>query len=71
MANSSTSAAKIISITLVVLGVGLAFWGYRLSGSVGSEISHAVTGSYSDRVMTFYIAGAVSFVVGIYLLFKR
>jgi phosphate/sulfate permease len=39
----------------VVIGIGLAFWGYRLSGSVGSQITQAVTGSDTDKVMTFYI----------------
>jgi len=70
MANSSIPVTKIIGVALVVLGIGLAFWGYRLSGSVGSQFSHAVTGSYTDKIMTFYISGAVSFVVGIYLLVK-
>lgn len=62
---------KIIGISLVVLGVGLAMWGYQLSGSVGSQITRVVTGSDTDKVMIFYIAGAVSFVVGIYLFFKK
>jgi len=62
---------KIIGIALAVSGIGLAIWGYQLSGSVGSEITRAVTGSYSDKVMTLYIAGAASFVVGIFLLAKK
>ena len=62
---------KIIGIALVVLGVGMAFWGYQLSGSVGSQITQAVTGSYTDRVMTYYIIGGVSFVVGLFLSTKR
>lgn len=62
---------KIIGIVLVVAGLGLAFWGYQQSGSFGSQISHAVTGSATDKVMTFYIGGAISLVVGLYLLFKR
>jgi hypothetical protein len=49
----------------MVLGLGLAIWGYQLSGSVGSQITQAFTGSDTDKVITFYIAGAVSFVVGI------
>ena len=68
MAQSST---KIIGIALVVIGLGLAFWGYQLSGSVGSQITQAVTGSDTDKVMTFYISGAVSFVVGIYLFITK
>ena len=71
MAQSSTSAMKIMGIALVVIGLGLAFWGYQLSGSVGSQITQAVTGSDTDKVMTFYISGAVSFVVGIYLFITK
>jgi hypothetical protein len=71
MANSSNPAMKIIGIVLVVVGLGLAFWAYRLSGSVGSQITQAVTGSPTDKIMAFYIGGAVSFVVGLYLLIKK
>jgi hypothetical protein len=70
MANSSTSAMKILGIALVVIGLGLAFWGYQLSGSVGSQITQAVTGSDTDKVMTFYISGAACFVVGLFLTLK-
>ncbi|MDZ7804562.1 MAG: DUF3185 family protein [Thiohalophilus sp.] len=67
----SGTTMKIIGIVLVVLGIGLAIWGYQLSGSVGSQITQAVTGSDTDKVMTFYIVGAISFVVGIYLFAKK
>ena len=62
---------KIIGIVLAVVGVGLAFWGYQLSGGVGSQVSQAVTGSPTDKVMIFYIAGAASLVAGLFLLFKK
>ncbi|MDA3946168.1 MAG: DUF3185 family protein [Helicobacteraceae bacterium] len=62
---------KIISIVLMVIGVGLVFWGYQLSGSVGSQLTQAVTGSDTDKVMVFYISGAVNFFVGIYLFNKK
>lgn len=68
---SSGTTMKIVGIALVVLGIGLAIWGYQLSGSVGSQITQAVTGSDTDKVMTFYITGAVSFAVGIYLFVKH
>ena len=71
MANSSIPAMKVIGIALVVIGLGLAYWGYRLSGSPGSQITQAVTGSDTDKVMTFYIGGAVSLVVGLYLFIKK
>ena len=58
---------KIIGLILLVVGVGLALWGYQLSDSVGSQITQAVTGSDTDKVMTLYITGAASFIVGLYL----
>jgi hypothetical protein len=62
---------KILGIVLAVVGVGLAFWGYRLSGGVGSQVTEAFTGSPTDKVMIFYIAGAASLVAGLFLLFKK
>lgn len=62
---------KIIGIVLLVLGIGLAIWGYQLSGSVESQVTQAVTGSDTDKVMTLYIMGAVSFFVGIFLFIKK
>lgn len=61
---------KVIGIALIVLGAGFAIWGYELSGSVGSQISQAVTGAETDKVMTYYIAGGVSFAVGIFLFLR-
>ena len=71
MAMDSGNTMKVIGIVLVIVGIGLEIWGYQLSGSVGSQITQAVTGSDTDKVMTFYIAGAVSFVVGIYRSLKK
>lgn len=65
------STSKIIGLVLVVVGIGFAVWGFQLSGSIGSQVTQAVTGSDTDKVMTYYILGAVSFVVGIYLFFKN
>lgn len=62
---------KIMGIVLIVLGIGLVIWGYQLSGSVGSKITQAVTGSDSDKVMIFYITGAIGLVVGLYLSIKN
>ena len=70
MAKGSISAVAVTGVALVVAGIGLAFWGFQLSGSVASQITEVVTGSETDKVMTLYIAGAVSFCVGIYILIK-
>jgi len=62
---------KIIGIVLALVGVGLAFWGYRLSGGFGAQLNQAFSGSPTDKVMAFYIGGAVSLAVGLFLLFKK
>jgi nitric oxide reductase large subunit len=71
MSMGAGATMKIIGIVLLVLGVGLAIWGYQLSGSVESQVTQAVTGSDTDKVMTLYIMGAVSFFVGIFLFIKK
>jgi len=71
MARGSTSTGKILGLALIVVGIGLAIWGYQLSQSVGSQITEVLTGAERDRVMMFYIGGAASFVVGLYLAMKN
>ena len=71
MANSSKKMMRAVGLAFLVVGAGLAIWGYQLSGSVGSQLTQVVTGSETDRVMTYYIAGAASFVVGLYLFFRK
>ncbi len=62
---------KIFGLVLAVIGIGLAIWGYQLSDSVGSQVTQAVTGADTDKVMYYYISGAVSFIVGMYLFNKN
>ena len=64
-------STRIIGIALAVIGLGLAFWGYRLSGGFGAQVTQAVTGSPTDKIMALYIGGAASFIVGLYLLIKK
>ena len=71
MAKKAASQMTIISIVLVVLGVGLAFWGYQMSGSVSSQLTRTFTGSFTNKVMMLYIGGAVSVAVGVFLYFKK
>ncbi len=71
MAMSSVTTMRVMGLALVVLGIGLAIWGYQLSDSIGSQITEAVTGADTDKVMTYYISGAISFVVGLFLFTKK
>ena len=70
MANSAETLMKIIGLVLVVGGAGLAFWGHQMSGSLAAQFSKTLTGALPDAVMYRYIGGAVSCVVGLFLLVK-
>ncbi|MFC1523731.1 DUF3185 family protein [Thermodesulfobacteriota bacterium] len=71
MAKKSKSTIKAVGIGLMVIGAGVAFWGYQMSGSVGSQLTQTITGSHTDKVMTLYIGGAASFIVGLFLNIKK
>ena len=71
MAKKSKPNMKVIGIVLIIVGAGLAFWGFQMSGSVGSKITRAISGSDTDKVMFAYIGGAASFVAGLFLLIKK
>ena len=62
---------KLIGLVLVVVGVGLLYWGYSESQSMTSQVSEAFSGSPLDRVMYKYIGGAVAVVAGVYLFFRK
>lgn len=62
---------KIIGIALMVIGLGLGYWGYEMTGSWSSQLSETVSGSLPDEVMWRYIGGAASFVVGLFLFLKK
>lgn len=69
--SKSQSKTKIPGLVLIVAGLGLAFWGYQMSGSLSSQVNQAFNGSYTDKVMIVYIAGAASFIAGLFLLVKK
>lgn len=60
---------KIIGLALVVLGAGLIYWGYDISGSIGSQMTDAFSGS-DNEVIYRYIGGGVSAAVGLFLFLK-
>ena len=61
----------ILGLILVVVGIGLLYWGYSESQSVSSQVTEAFSGSPQDKVMYKYIGGAVALIVGIYLAVRK
>lgn len=68
---NSKSVNKLVAISLMVVGLGLAYWGYDLSGGFDSQLNQTFTGSSSDGVMIRYISGAASFAAGLFLFLKK
>jgi len=62
---------KLTSLVLIVVGAGLAIWGYQKSGGFNSQLSNALTGSHSDNVMMLYIGGAACIIAGLFLFFRK
>ena len=68
---ASKSNIQLIAIALMVIGIGLAYWGYDMSGGLDSQLNQVFSGSSSDGVMIRYIAGAASFAAGFFLFIKK
>jgi hypothetical protein len=62
---------KIAGIVLVVVGLGLAYWGYQESGGLSSQFNEMVSGGPGDNVMIKYIGAAVCVAVGGFLFTKK
>jgi hypothetical protein len=50
---------KIAGIVVVVVGLGIVYTGYQMSGTLTNQIGEAFKGSPTDSVMLRYITGAV------------
>ena len=58
---------RIAGIVLIVVGAVVAYSGYDLSNTVGSQLESAIKGSPTDSVVLRYVLGAVSAGVGAFL----
>ena len=61
----------LIGFILLAVGAILIFWGFNEAGSIGGKIGSSLSGSPSDRVLMFYIGGAVCGLVGCFMAFKK
>ena len=68
---SKKSINLLIGFVLLVVGGCLLYWGYNEAESIGGQIGSAFSGSPSNRVMMFYIGGAVCGLVGLFMAFKK
>ena len=62
---------KTIGFILLIAGVGIAAWGYQMSGSVGSQIGATLSGSPTNDVMYRYIGGGLLAAIGALLAIRK
>lgn len=64
------SNKKILGFALVVVAVGVAIWGYQMSGSFESQLSSTFSGSPTNKVMMAYGGALLSLFLGLFLIKK-
>ena len=57
---------KHIGIILIIVGVALAFWGYNIYDSAGSQVSRVLSGDAPVEAWAGMIGGAICVAIGIY-----
>ena len=57
---------KIIGIVLIIVGVALAFWGYNIYDSAGSQITRALSGDTPLEAWAGMVGGVICVVIGIF-----
>jgi hypothetical protein len=65
------NVSKIVGLALLVVGIGLLYYGWQSHTSVASSVSTAVTGAPTDRSMWLLGLGVVAAVAGLYALIFR
>ncbi len=58
---------RLLGIALIIIGLGLVYFGYQATESVGEQAREMVTGRYSDETTWYLIGGGAAAVVGLLL----
>ncbi len=69
--DGSKTILKVIGLILLVGGIALIYWGYTDSSAFTAKVAKTFSGSEPDKVMYKYIGGAISFVVGLFLVIRK
>jgi uncharacterized membrane protein YidH (DUF202 family) len=56
---------KIIGITLIIVGVALAIWGYNIYDSASAQLTRTLSGDTPVEAWAGMIGGVIAVVIGI------
>lgn len=56
---------KIIGITLIIVGVAVAIWGYNIYDSASAQLTRTLSGDTPVEAWAGMIGGAIAVVIGI------
>lgn len=59
---------RLVGVALLIVGVGLLYFGWQATDAFDEQIREAVTGQYSDETLWQLIGGAAAAVVGLLLV---
>ncbi len=59
---------RLVGVALLIVGLGLLYFGWQATDAFDEQIREAVTGQYSDETLWQLIGGAAAAVVGLLLV---
>lgn len=65
------ASSKLLGVVLLVVGLGLLYFGYQSTQSLGNQLTETVTGRFTDQTMWYLIGGAAATAAGIFLTFFK
>ncbi len=65
------ASSKLLGIVLLVVGIGLLYFGYQSTQSLGGQVTETLTGRFTDETMWYLIGGAAATAAGAFLTFVK
>jgi len=62
---------KLIGLVLLVVGIGLLYFGYQATQSLSGQVTETLTGRFNDETMWYLIGGAAATAAGAFLIFIK
>lgn len=64
-------STKLVGVVLLVVGIGLLYFGYQSTQAVSNQVAETLTGRFTDETMWYLIGGAAAAAAGAFLTFIK